>query len=128
MKIQLEPHEAEKILHTALCNGLGELAYYSVKEDTKKEIYDSAKSRLKSNGNNIFYEDVLLEVIKHEGKLDFVEDLYEDQKHSIKLSDVHNMGDIVPVGIIMAFINEEDDADTADTLLQYLLFGEVTYG
>jgi type IV secretory pathway VirD2 relaxase len=54
----------------------------------------------------------------------------EDSEYnvSINLSMVHERMSSVPISHLMDMINENDDADTADVILQTVFFNEIIFG
>ncbi len=126
MEIKLTPQESEKLFHTALCNGLGQIAGYDMKLKYKRAEYDAAKEKL-DQSNIICFEDVLLQILRDGGQLK-MEDLAGDMDSIISLEQVHERVSKAPADSIMAMINEEDDAITADDILQTVFWEEVIFG
>lgn len=58
--------------------------------------------------------------------IDFEND--EEVVGKINLANLNQNFDKVPPNIIMDFLTENHDADTSDNFLQYIIFGELTYG
>ena len=126
MEIKLTPQESEKLFHTALCNGLGQIAGYDMKLKYKRAEYDAAKEKL-DQSNIICFEDVLLQILRDGGQLK-MEDLAGDMDSIISLEQVHERVSKAPADSIMAMINEQDDAITADDILQTVFWEEVLFG
>ena len=128
MKVILEPAEAEKYFHNALCNGSGELACYGIRLDYKEE--DVAKARAawkKANPEETMCrEDVWLGILKEGGELTFTDE--DDDEFKVTLAMVHERVQLTPLRHLQDMINENDDAITADCILQTVIFGEVIYG
>ena len=127
MKITFTNLEAETFFHSALCNGLSQLNGYSVDVDYKKEDYAAAKKTLVEQPSNPCYEDVLLQILREGKELQFVDEEGEDTK-TILLADVHTKMSEVPAKFLIEMISENDDADTADVILQTIIYGDIIFG
>jgi len=130
MKILLEKSEAEEMFYSSLCNGLGELSYYGLKLSFFDQDYDAASKKLKKTSpNSVFYEDVLMQILRDGKKLSVI-DLENggDYSVSIDLNDVHERVALTPLRHLMDAINENGDAVTADCILQSVFFKEVVFG
>ena len=123
MEIKLNQKEAEDIFHTALCNGLGYMSGYDLELEYSKEDYQEAREKLDSP----CYEDVLLQILRNGKSLTMVdqEDAYTS---TITLADVHARVEKAPVRFVMQMINEEDDAETADVIIQTVFFEDIIFG
>ena len=126
MEIKLTPQDSEKLFHTALCNGLGQISGYDMKLKYKRAEYDAAKEKL-DQSNIICFEDVLLQILRDGGQLK-MEDLAGDMDSIISLEQVHERVSKAPADSITAMINEQDDAITADDILQTVFWEEVIFG
>lgn len=130
MTINLTPQESEKHFYDAMCNGLGELSYYGLQLDFNDIEYDIAKAKLKAATPDeaICLEDVLMEMLRSGNTLWIVDSEDDDSKHPITLQQVHDNVQHTPLNHLMDAINDNDDAVTADCILQTVIFGEVIYG
>lgn len=130
MKIILEKNEAETMFHDALCNGLYELQCYGINVEPSDKAYKSAKVRLKKAKPNeaICYEDILLEVLRGGDVLTFIDTEECEDPVDVTLTMVHERMNQVPLKWIMQVIEGNDDATTADVILQTIAFGEIVYG
>lgn len=127
MKIILTKKESEEYFYNALCNavGTGYMDGYGIKLTTGKADYFDAKAKLKSPA----YEDVLMQILRDGKKLTFTD--YEgdgENTASITLKDVHKKVKNTPLKHLTNMINEEDDAETADVILQTVFYNEVIFG
>jgi hypothetical protein len=128
MKILLDKNETLEILHNALCNGLGYLSEYGLQVDITDEEYRTAKANVVQE-NTICYEDVLIQHIKDGNALRFKDFGGYDMDGRITLEDaIENLGDEDIAHRILEMKNEEDDAETADCILQYCLYGSIVFG
>jgi len=131
MQIKLENHESEEMFHTALCNGLGYMSGYGLEFEFKKEDYESAKRNLREAApdSTVCYEDVLMQILREGGSLTMT-DVECDGAYtsSVSLADVHNRVQQTPAKFLMDMVNEQDDADTADVILQTVFFEEIVFG
>ena len=126
MEIKLTQQESEKLFHTTLCNGLGQISGYDMKLKYKRAEYDAAKEKLDQE-KMICFEDVLMQILRDGGQLK-MEDLAGDMDSIISLEQVHERVSKAPADSIMAMINEEDDVITADDILQTVFWEEVIFG
>jgi len=125
MTIILTPQESEEYFYNALCNGLSEMGGYGLRMDYKKEHYAQAKSKL----TEPCFEDVLMQILRDGNTFGF-EDIECDGEYSkqISLKDVHDKMPNVDQFHLMEMINENDDAGTADVILQTVFYDEVIFG
>lgn len=131
MEIKLNNAESESIFHTALCNGLGYMSGYGLALNFKKEDYQSAKENLKSKlGENtsVCYEDVLLQILRDGNSLTMVDEESDGEETIITIQDVYDRVQKTPTRFLMDMINEQDDAETADVVIQTVFFGEIVFG
>jgi hypothetical protein len=130
-QIKLTNEQSEEYFLNALCNGLGQLSGYGIEVDVHDEDYMTAKKQLKEkNPNNaICYEDIYMQVLKNGKKITF-EDIEGDGEYtkSITLQDVHEKVQNTPFEHLTAMIEENDDAETADVILQTVLYDEIIFG
>ena len=125
MKVTLTKKESEELFYNSICNGLEYISAYGIGLDFKKSDYAKAKSKLESP----CYEDVLIQILKDGGELKIVDHEYDGAYNkSITLKDVHNKVQETPIEHLMDAINENDDACTADVILQTVFYGEIIFG
>jgi hypothetical protein len=133
MKIIFTAEEAEQHFHNALCNG-SNLPYYGLTLDYSEADYAKAKKSLVQKqkkgkfGETICREDVWLEILKIGGKLTLIDEENAVKPKSITLKHVHTRIGKTPLKHLVDAINENDDADTADAILQTVFYGEVIFG
>lgn len=128
MKIVLTKEEAENHFHNALCNG-SNMPYYGIILDYSNSDYSAAKKSLKAKGQEgICQEDVWMEILRIGGKLTLIDEENGVGNKSITLKDVHSRVAKTPLNHLMDAVNENDDADTADAILQTVFYGEVIFG
>ncbi len=135
MKIIFTNEEAQQHFHSAMCNGLGYIAGYDLELRYNQKHYDEAKSKLKQGKEGapafpemaICYEDVLMQILRDGHRL-FLMDYNEATRHDIKLQDVYDRISETPIRHLLNLIEENDDAETADVILQTVFLGEVVYG
>lgn len=131
MKIILEPQESETMFHTALCNGLSYISSYGITLEADKQDYKAASQKLKSEKPNkmICYEDVLLEVLRMGKTLTMLDEEGEGENDStISLSDVHERVSQTPIKFLTDMITENDDAETADVIIQTVFYKDIIFG
>lgn len=133
MKIVLTHEESENYFYNSLCNG-SSISYYGLSLDYSEKDYKAAKKSLTDKQKKgifketICREDVWMEILRIGGKLTLVdEDKWRGNK-SITLKHVHSRVAMTPLRHLMDAINENDDADTADCILQTVFYKEVIFG
>jgi len=129
MNINLTHEESEAHFYNAICNGLGELRYYDLELDYDTKEYKAAKQQLsdKQPDTQACWEDVLMEMLRSGNTL-WIVDSNDNERHPITLDLVHERVQQTPVNHLMNAINENDDATTADCIIQTVIYGEVIYG
>ena len=124
-KVRLTNQESEDLFYTSLCNGGEYICGYGIELDYSNFDYEIAKSKLKS----FCYEDVLMQILRDGGELKIVDrECDGEYNESITLKDVHDKVQETPIEHLMDAINENDDACTADVILQTVFYGEVIFG
>jgi hypothetical protein len=129
MEIKLTHSESENYFYNALCNGLYELSLYGLEFNHDPDQYKLSKSRLKEQNLNesICSEDVLMQMLR-DGYTLTVVDSDSETEYPITLTEVHERVQLTPVNHLMDMVNEQDDAITADVILQTVFFKEVIFG
>ena len=129
MNINLTHEESEAHFYNAICNGLGELRYYDLELDYDNKEYKAAKQQLsdKQPDTQACWEDVLMEMLRSGNTL-WIVDQNDSERHPITLDLVHERVQQTPVNHLMNAINENDDATTADCIIQTVIYGDVIYG
>ena len=130
MTVKLTPTESETIFHNALCNGLGYVEGYGIELDFNKKDYAQAADVLKQGATDtVCYEDVLMQILKDGKKLTMIDHECEGEyTRSITIKDVHKRVSQTPIRHLMDMINEDDDAVTADVVIQSVFFKDVIFG
>jgi hypothetical protein len=131
MKITLTPTESDEMFHNALCNGLGYIEEgYGLEFEYSEKEYQAAKETLtKGKDTWVCYEDVLIQILRDGGSL-IMNDIECEGEYTseITLKDVHERVAETPLRFLTQMINEEDDAETADVVLQTVFFKEIIFG
>jgi len=120
----------KEIIYNSLCNGLGQLQCYGLELLWNDEDYTEAKKSYYKRIDKISgacYEDILMELITMEKKVVF-EDTETEEFFDFKLSNALMNLDNLPMWAIIQILEENDDAVTADVVLQYCLFNEIIFG
>lgn len=128
MNIQLTPQESEQHFHNALCNGIGMIEGYGLRIRYNKSAYQTAKTTLQTSNQDVCYEDILMEILRTGGKLILIDEEGDEGQVSITLSDVHERVSQTPTPHLLNAITENDDAETADVIIQTVFLNEVVYG
>ena len=127
MKIIFEKHEAEEMFHDALCNGLGYIGAYGLSLRMRKKDYEQAKLTIEKDGAKGCYEDYMMQILKDGNKLKLVDE-EGDESWSITLEDVHERMSNVDFEHLVDMAQGNDDAVTADVILQTIFIQEVMFG
>jgi hypothetical protein len=129
MEIKLTHSESENYFYNALCNGLHELTSYGLDINHDSDQYKLSKSRLKEQNLNesVCYEDVLMQMLR-DGYTLTISDFDSETEYPITLTEVHERVQLTHVNHLMDMVNEQDDAITADVILQTVFFKEVIFG
>ena len=131
MNIKLTNEESLEYFYNSLCNaaGIDYMSCYNLELQYNKEQYQQAKEKL----DNPCYEDVLIQILKDGGwlRLQDLEDMSLEDSNTTKtitLKDVHEKVQLTPFNHLSDMINENDDATTADVILQTVFYGEIIFG
>lgn len=125
MEIKLTKKESEEYFYNALCNGLSEMGCYGLTFDYVSEEYKKSKEKLTAP----CFEDVLIQMLKDGYKITFVDEECDGEyTRSIGMKEVHERVKKTPTHHLMNMINENDDAITADVILQSVFFEDIIFG
>jgi len=129
MEIKLTKEEAEQYFFNALCNGLGYVqSGYGIELTYTKGDYVKAKKSLQEKTKDACHEDVLLEILRTGGALKMVDHESGEDTKVITLADVHERVAKTPIRHLTDMINENDDATTADVIIQTVFYEDVIFG
>lgn len=150
MEIKLTKEESEKYFHSALCNGAGYIGGHGLELDYKEKDYKEAKKSLqekidkgeiphfvyhpdymkkKGEKPEICREDVWMEILSIGKKLKMIDHEGEGEyTREITLADVHERVQKTDPDHLLDMVNENDDAVTADVIIQQVFFNEVIFG
>lgn len=127
MKITLTKKESLDFFYNALCNavGTGYMNGYGIELQYDSTQYASSRKKL----SDPCFEDVLIQMLKDGYSLTMldVEGEGENTK-AITMRDIYDRVQLMPLKHLTDMINEEDDAITADVLLQTVFFNEIIFG
>jgi len=126
MQVILTEKESLEYFHNALCNavGTGYISNYGLTLTCNEKEYQLSKSKL----NNPCLEDVWIQMLKDGYKLTLKDIEDKDNTKSITIKDVYEKVKLTPFEYLSDMINENDDAETADVILQTVFYGEVIFG
>lgn len=131
MTIQLTDEESEKFFYLSLCNGLSYFAGYGIRLDYDGFEYEEARKNLiKKTGNESpCWEEVLMQILHDGKKLTFI-DVEGDGENTkeITLQDIRDKVKNTPAQNLVDMATENDDAATADAILQTILYGDIIFG
>ena len=131
--ITLSKEVSEEFFYNSLCNALGTgyMSGYGIELTTNYKEYKQSNDKWKSEHPNqtCCYEDVLMQMLRDGYKLTFVDNECEGEyTRSITLKDVHEKVQNAPVRFLNDMIQQNDDAETADVILQTVFFDEIIFG
>lgn len=132
MKILLTPEESETFFHNSLCNGLGYMGGYGLELTFKDKDYKAARKKLQSARNemdSLCFEDVLMQILKDGKSLKMIDHECDGEyTREITLKDVHEKVQTTDAKWLLQMEHGEDDATTADCILQTVFFDEIVFG
>lgn len=131
MEIKLTPKESEEYFYNALCNGIGYVTSYGLEFDYEESDYKKAKEDwIKSHENESpCREDVWMQILKNGGKLTLIDIECEGEyTKSINIKDIHERVQLTNARHLLAMAHENDDAITADCILQTCFYKEIIFG
>jgi hypothetical protein len=133
MTITLTPQEAESHFYNALCNGLGYIGDYGLEltyddADYKAAKQNILKDRTAADISVVCYEDILMQILRDGKSLTLVDNEGGEDPAEITILHIHERVAKTPLRHLMDAINENDDAETADVILQTVFLGDIVYG
>jgi len=131
MKIILDNEESESMFYNALCNGLNDFSSHGLRLSYIAEEYQAAKDIFKSQLNkdvDVCYEDVLMQILRNGDSLKVIDIEGDgDQDAEITMKEVHERMSEVPFSDLSDMITQNDDACTADNVLQTIFYNEIQF-
>tara|TARA_R110002074_G_scaffold27013_3_gene78812 strand:- start:5414 stop:5791 length:378 start_codon:yes stop_codon:yes gene_type:complete len=125
MKIILTKEESEELFYNSICNGLDYISGYGIELDFTKSDYEKAIS----NGKTSCYEDILMQILRDGNTLKIIDHECDGEYNAlITLENVHSRVQNTPTDHLMDAINENDDACTADVILQTVIYEDIIFG
>lgn len=121
MKIILTRKEIEDILFSALCNS-AHIHYGAMKIECNKDEYSQAKKLLLTPT----IESVWMKMLENGCRLTVV-DNEDNSKHSFSMINAYEAISSLPNQILLDFVNGDDDGETADYVLEYIMYGIKMY-
>jgi len=118
-------------VYTALCSGLPTLAMSGLELDYDASEYaDARKALLDANsGTAPCIEDVQREMLRRGHDLIFIDNESDGEEIGrLNLRVIEENWNKIDGRTLGDYLNFNDDADTADNLIQWLVFGELVYG
>jgi hypothetical protein len=133
MTISLTPQEAESHFYNALCNGLGYIGDYGLELTYDDADYKAAKQNVlkyktAEDISVVCYEDILMQILRDGKSLTLVDNEGEEDPAEITILHIHERVAKTPLRHLMNAITENDDAETADVILQTVFLGDIVYG
>jgi hypothetical protein len=129
--LTLTEDKSEEMFYNSMCNGMHYMSGYGLVLDYDPIEYKKAKSTLAKNkavNGEICREDIWMQILRNGGTLTFVDEEGDDERHSITLKEVHERVQLADAQTILDMLNENDDAITADCILQTVFFKEIVFG
>jgi hypothetical protein len=129
--ITLSNEKSIEFFHNALCNGLDYISGYGLSLDFVKAEYknSSEKWRQEHPNETCCYEDVLIQMLRDGYSLTIVDEECDGEyTRTIRLGDVWERVSKTPQRFLFDMIEENDDAETADVILQTVFFEDIIFG
>ena len=124
-EIKLSPEKSEEYFYNALCNGLSYMSGYGLRLDFSEIEYKISSNKLTSP----CLEDVFMQMLRDGYKLTLIDEECEGEyTRSIGLKEVHDRVQKTDASFLINMADENDDADTADAILQTVFFEEIIFG
>ena len=135
MEIKLDQKESEDLFYNALCNGAGSISGYGFALDYSNEKYREAKSSLLEKQESGDYsgmicrEDIWMEILRVGGTLTLVdEEGGGEYTSTVSIKEIWERVEKTPISHLSDMVNEQDDAVTADVMLQTVFFKDIIFG
>jgi hypothetical protein len=130
MQILLTPQESEDFFLNALCNGLSYFDGYGLELTYKNLDYRKASETLRAQSISApAWEDILMQILRQGDTLRIVDHECDGEySRDITLDMVHDRVRNAPQEHLMNMYNEDDDAETADVILQWVAYQEIIFG
>jgi len=129
MQIKLTHKESEEFFYNSLCNGLSYIGGYGLELQCDRSQYKSSKEHLATVGTEVCYEDVLMQILRDGGSLTLVDEECDGEyTRSITLADVHERVEKSPANHLLDMQNGNDDAVTADVIIQSVFYEDIIFG
>lgn len=126
MQIILTPQESEDFFLNALCNGLSYIDGYGLELTYNEDAYNKAKQTLRQG---VAWEYILMQILRQGDTLRIVDHECDGEySRDITLADVHTHVPTAPMSRLLDMYNEDDDAETADVILQWVAYQEIIFG
>lgn len=127
MQVILTEKESEDIFYNSLCNGLSVISNWGFDISYSDKHYKEAKFHLIEEKGGLCYEDILMQLLKMGNSIEFIDIEQGTDSKTLTLKMIHENVSKAPIHNISNIINEYDDAEDADVILQFVIFGEVVY-
>ena len=130
MKIVINKEELRTVIENALFNGLAWVQGYGLSVTIQREQYDTALAVIEAEGklDTICYEDVLMQHLISGEALEFYDAEGEETVGFTLEQAKVNLASEEGAEYVMDMLNENDDAITADSILQIAIYGEIIFG
>jgi len=102
---------------------------YGLSLDYDENHYSSARKKLQEKKLSTCFEDVLMQILRDGGNITLVDEEGEGAyTKSIIMKDVHERVSKTPIKHLTDAITENDDAVTADVIIQTVFFEDIIFG
>ena len=127
ISIKLTAEESKKFFYNALCNGIFLMWQYDLMLVYDSDDYETAREQFE-DGQSVCYEDVIMKMLEMGYKISLKDLSGSGHGATIGIDDVINNVQLAPVGHLMDMINQNDDADTADAIIQSVFYKDIIFG
>lgn len=132
MQIILDQTEKLEVIHNCLTTGMTYFPDYGFSLDYNREDYKKAKASLIESGkpaDEICLEDVQTEMLRMGFGLTFTDEENDgEETKTLTLELIEQNWGKIPDKRVIEMVLGDWDAETADVVVQCILFGEITFG
>ena len=121
--------ERLKVIHTAICNTW--LFYNTLRFKRNQTLHNETRIELQNSGrfkeDVVCFEDILVKMVADGAVIHIIDTEDDDIVGELSLAKIEKNWDKIDSKDLIYIINENEDADTADNILQYITLGNIVY-
>jgi hypothetical protein len=127
ISVKLTADESKEFFYNALCNGMFLMGHYDLEWVVDDDNYETARKQL-AEGQSVCYEDVIMKMLEMGYTISLKDCSGYGYDATISLEDVINNVNLTPSRHLMDMVNEDDDAVTADAIIQSVFYKNIIFG